>query len=85
MGATDLKVADDGVIPLPVKIALSPSKARGETAAEVVFYQVVAHELGHALGLPRTSDSQSVMCCVRGSVNYADPAIMDCVCCFGGF
>jgi len=72
-GETDIS-ARDGTITLPVRIAVFTPAARGETARETVLYQVLAHELGHALGLIHTTDPRSIMCCVPGSVDFGDPA-----------
>jgi hypothetical protein len=40
---------------------------------ELVLYQVLAHELGHALGLRHAADPASLMCCAAGAVNLRDP------------
>jgi hypothetical protein len=73
MGQTRLGVTD-GVIALPVRIVVFAPTARGETSRETLLYQVLAHELGHALGLQHTRDPRSLMCCVPGSVDFNDPA-----------
>ena len=74
MGQTELTTDAAGVIVLPVAITVIEPKTRGQTSRETLFYQVVAHELGHALGLPHVRDPRSLMCCVRGSVDFNDPA-----------
>lgn len=74
MGVTELESDAVGVIRLPVHIAIVVPRARGEVSREVVLYQVLAHELGHALGLQHVSDPASLMCCVTGALNFQDPA-----------
>jgi predicted Zn-dependent protease len=66
--------ATGGVVDLPVSVVVVTPAARGETTRETLLYQVVAHELGHALGLPHVTDPRSVMCCVHGSVDFNDSA-----------
>jgi hypothetical protein len=73
MGVTELD-SDGGVIRLPVRIAVSNPQPRGQVSRELVLYQVLAHELGHALGLPHVADPRSLMCCGEGDVNFSDAA-----------
>ncbi|HET7342319.1 MAG TPA: matrixin family metalloprotease [Methylomirabilota bacterium] len=77
MGQTELRTGERGVIDLPVRIVIVEPKARGQTSRETLLYQVVAHELGHALGLPHVRDPRSLMCCVHGSVDFNDPVARD--------
>jgi len=75
MGETHVRSDAGGVIGLPVRIVVyTPGAARGETSRATLLYQVLAHELGHALGLEHVTDPRSLMCCVRGSVDFSDPA-----------
>jgi len=73
MGFAVVDADPSGAITLPVRITVAPPRPRGETPVDVLFYQVLAHELGHALGLPHATDVRSVMCCARG-VSLDDPA-----------
>jgi predicted Zn-dependent protease len=74
MGVTHLRTDDTGVIQVPVSITVVEPVARGQTSRETLLYQVLAHELGHALGLPHVRDPRSLMCCEPGSVDFNDPA-----------
>jgi hypothetical protein len=77
MGITQLSTDDVGSIQLPVTIVVVEPAARGQTSRETILYQVLAHELGHALGLPHVTDPRSLMCCERGAVDLNDPAIRE--------
>lgn len=77
MGVTHLQTSDVGVIQVPVSITVVEPTARGQTSRETLLYQVVAHELGHALGLPHVRDPASLMCCEPGAIDFQDPAARD--------
>jgi predicted Zn-dependent protease len=76
MGLAHVESAN-GVITLPVRVVVHEPQARGETSRETILYQVLAHELGHALGLAHNTDPRSVMCCRHEALNFNDPAVRD--------
>ena len=75
MGFAEVESAGDGVITLPVRVVVHEPTARGETSRETILYQVLAHELGHALGLPHNTDPRSLMCCVHESLDFKNPDV----------
>lgn len=77
MGTTRVSTDPRGVIELPVQITVFLAVARGQTPREVLHYQIVAHELGHALGLAHTRDPRSLMCCVHASLDFNDPTVRE--------
>jgi hypothetical protein len=77
MGQARFTVDRTGAIELPVRVVVVEPRARGETSRETLLYQVVAHELGHALGLAHVTDPRSVMCCDYGAIDFKNSAIRD--------
>ena len=75
MGFAEITSGPDHVIALPVRVVVHEVTARGQTSRETLLYQILAHELGHALGLVHTTEPRSLMCCVHSSIDFNDPVV----------
>jgi len=68
LGWTSMDADERGMIRLPVKIYVLGSAQFKDVSREASLYAVVAHELGHALGLGHADDPRSVMCCAGSAL-----------------
>jgi hypothetical protein len=75
MGFAEIASGADHAITLPVRVVVHEVTSRGQTSRETLLYQILAHELGHALGLPHTTEPRSLMCCVHASLDFNDPTV----------
>jgi hypothetical protein len=74
MGETQLHIGPQGVITPPVRIVVYEPAPRGQTPAATLLYQVVAHELGHALGSSTRGTLAPSCAASRGASTSAIPS-----------